>query len=325
MNTNLRAGVVGFGSMGKNHVRVLRALDGVELIGIVDTVAKSDREEILKSLKELIQRKPEYCVVATPTAFHEEVAVELAQAGVHALIEKPIAPTVNSGLRIAKAFEENKLIGAVGHIERYNPALREAKRRMENGQIGKVIQIATRRQGPFPARISDVGVVKDLATHDIDLTRWILGTEYETVEAYTAIKSGRENEDLLAALCIMQDGTIVNHLVNWLSPLKERIINIIGEKGAFTIDTLLADLTFHANAEIENQWEDVARFRGVREGDMVRYSFLKNEPLRTEHEKFKEAIEGKGAEVVTFQDGLRTLETAEKMILNSTTRLSQSY
>ena len=86
----------------------------------------------------------------------------------------------------------------------------------------------------------------------------------------------------------------------------------------------MADLTFHANAEIENQWEDVARFRGVREGDMVRYSFLKNEPLRTEHEKFKEAIEGQGADVVTFQDGIRTLETAEKMILNSTTRSSQS-
>jgi UDP-N-acetylglucosamine 3-dehydrogenase len=324
MNTNLRAGVIGFGSMGKNHVRVLRAMDGVELVGIVDNAAKSDREEILKSLVELLQRKPDYCVVATPTAFHEEVAIELAQAGVHALIEKPIAPSVESGFRIAKAFEENKLIGAVGHIERYNPALIEAKRRMEEGQIGKVIQLATRRQGPFPARVSDVGVVKDLATHDIDLTRWTLGTEYETVDAYTAIKSGRNNEDLLAALCIMQDGTIVNHLVNWLSPLKERIINVIGERGAFTIDTLLADLTFHANAEIENQWEDVARFRGVREGDMVRYAFTKNEPLRTEHEKFKMAIEGHGTEVITLQDGIRTLETAEKMIKNSMRRLSQS-
>ena len=324
MKSKLRAGVIGFGSMGKNHVRVLRALDGVELVGIVDKVAESDRDEVLRSVKDLLQRNPDYCVVATPTAFHEEVAIELAQAGVHALIEKPIAPSVDSGRRIANAFEENKLIGAVGHIERYNPALREAKRRMEEGQIGKVIQIATRRQGPFPARISDVGVVKDLATHDIDLTRWILGTEYETVDAYTAIKSGRINEDLLAALCIMRDGTIVNHLVNWLSPLKERIINVIGEKGAFTIDTLLADLTFHANAEIENQWEDVARFRGVREGDMVRYAFLKNEPLRTEHEKFMAAIEGHENEVVTFNDGIKTLETAEKMISNSKTRLSQS-
>jgi len=324
MKSRLRAGVIGFGSMGKNHVRVLRSLDGVELVGIVDKVAESDRDEVLGSVKDLLQRNPDYCVVATPTAFHEEVAIELAQAGVHALIEKPIAPSVDSGRRIANAFEENKLIGAVGHIERYNPALREAKRRMEEGQIGKVIQIATRRQGPFPARISDVGVVKDLATHDIDLTRWILGTEYETVDAYTAIKSGRINEDLLAALCIMRDGTIVNHLVNWLSPLKERIINVIGEKGAFTIDTLLADLTFHANAEIENQWEDVARFRGVREGDMVRYAFLKNEPLRTEHEKFMAAIEGHGNEVVTFDDGIKTLETAEKMISNSKTTLSQS-
>jgi UDP-N-acetylglucosamine 3-dehydrogenase len=324
MRTNLKAGVIGFGSMGKNHVRVLHALEGVDLIGIVDTTAQSDREVIFKSLGDLLQRKPDYCVVATPTAFHEEVAVELALAGVHALIEKPIASSVDAGLRIANAFEENNLIGAVGHIERYNPALREAKLRMESGQIGKVIQVATRRQGPFPARISDVGVVKDLATHDIDLTRWILGSEYASIDAYTAMKSGRVTEDLLAALCVMQDDTIVNHLVNWLSPLKERTINLIGEKGAFTIDTLLADLTFHANAEIENEWEDVARFRGVREGDMIRYAFSKNEPLRTEHEKFKEAIEDRGNEIITLRDGIKTLKTAEKMIESTLIKSSKN-
>jgi UDP-N-acetylglucosamine 3-dehydrogenase len=323
MSTKLKVGVIGFGSMGKNHVRVLHDLEGVDLIGVVDTVARSEREDVLKSLKELLERKPNYCVVATPTAFHEEVAIELAQAGIHALIEKPIAPSVDSGLRIAKAFEEKDLIGAVGHIERYNPALMEAKRRMEEGQIGKVIQVATRRQGPFPGRVSDVGVVKDLATHDIDLTRWILGTEYESVDAYTAKKSGREDEDLLAALCIMQDGTVVNHLVNWLSPLKERTTNIIGERGAFTIDTLMADLTFHANAEKENQWADVAHFRGVREGDMVRYAFSKSEPLRTEHEKFKEAIQGLGTEIVTLRDGIKTLMTAEEMIRSSMSKSSK--
>ncbi len=323
MSTNLKVGVIGFGSMGKNHVRVLRELEGVDLIGVVDTVARSEREDVLKSLQDLLQRKPNYCVVATPTAFHEEVAIELAQAGIHALIEKPIAPSVDSGLRIASAFEEKDLIGAVGHIERYNPALREAKRRMEEGQIGKVIQVATRRQGPFPGRVSDVGVVKDLATHDIDLTRWILGTEYESIDAFTAKKSGREDEDLLAALCIMQDGTVVNHLVNWLSPLKERTTNIIGERGAFSIDTLLADLTFHSNAENENQWADVAHFRGVREGDMVRYAFSKSEPLRTEHEKFKEAIQGLGTEIVTLRDGIKTLATAEEMIRSSMSKSSK--
>jgi UDP-N-acetylglucosamine 3-dehydrogenase len=324
VSAKLKAGVIGFGSMGKNHVRVLRALDGVDLIGIVDPVVQSDRDELLKSLKELLLRKPDYCVVATPTLFHEEVALELAQAGVHALVEKPIAPSVDSGNRMADAFEQNNLTGAVGHIERYNPALREAKRRMGENQIGKVIQVATRRQGPFPGRISDIGVVKDLATHDIDLTRWILGTEYKSVNAYTAIKSGRDNEDLLAALCLLQDGTIVSHLVNWLSPLKERTVNIIGEKGAFTVDTLLGDLIFHANAEIENQWDDVAHFRGVREGDMIRYAFPKNEPLRTEHEKFKEAIEDRGNDIITLRDAIQTLETAEKMIRSSMMNSSEN-
>ena len=122
------------------------------------------------------------------------------------------------------------MVGAVGHIERYNPALQSLRERMANGDLGDIYQIATRRQGPFPARIADVGVVKDLATHDIDLTAWLAQSEYVSVAAQVALRSGRPHEDMVAATGKLANGTITNHLVNWLSPMKERVTVVTGEK-----------------------------------------------------------------------------------------------
>lgn len=112
-------------------------------------------------------------IVAVPTVFHEEAALALAEAGVHTLVEKPLAASVEAGQRVAEAFKSAGLVGAVGYVERCNPALLEMRKRLAEGQLGDVYQVVTRRQSPFPARISDVGVVKDLATHDVDLAAWV--------------------------------------------------------------------------------------------------------------------------------------------------------
>lgn len=313
----LKAGLIGYGSMGRNHARVLNSLDGVTLVGVADPAFAQLRDDVLESLEQLLALHPDYCVVATPTAFHEEVALRLAEAGVHALIEKPLAPSGPAALRIAEAFEARGLIGAVGHIERYNPALQEARKRMAAGQLGEVLQIATRRQGPFPARIADVGVVKDLATHDIDLTAWIAKSAFESVAARTTFKSGRQHEDMVSAVGVLEDGTITNHLVNWLSPFKERVTVITGERGALVADTLQADLTFYANGTVPTEWDDVARFRGVSEGDMVRYAIPKPEPLRTEHEQYRDALMGLPADIVTMRDGLNTVRVADALLKSS--------
>ena len=115
--------------------------------------------------------------------------MQLAEAGVHALIEKPVAPDAASARRIAQAFTSRGLVACVGHIERYNPALQEMRRRLANGELGELYQIATRRQGPFPERIADVGVVLDLATHDVDLTAWVAKRPYASLSARTAHRS----------------------------------------------------------------------------------------------------------------------------------------
>jgi predicted dehydrogenase len=320
---NLRAGLIGLGMMGRHHARVLASLPGVDLVAVADPGGDAhgvagDRP-LEDSIEALIKHGLDYCMVAVPTVYHEEIGLALAEAGVHAIIEKPLAQDTPSARRLADAFEAKGLVGAVGHIERYNPALQQARARLEAGELGDVYQVTTRRQGPFPDRIADVGVVKDLGTHDIDLTAWVTQQTYTSVAARTAYKSGRQHEDLVAVVGMLSGGTVTNHLVNWLSPLKERVTIVTGERGTFVADTLTADLTFYANGEVPTTWDRMANFRGVSEGDVVRYAIAKPEPLRVEHENFRDAVLGKDADIVTMVQGLTTVRVAEACIESATT------
>jgi predicted dehydrogenase len=307
--------------MGRHHARVLSSLTDVELVAVCDPMgdphkAAGDRT-VLKTVKELIDTGIDYAMIAAPTAFHEELALELAAAGIHAMVEKPLAIDTQSAEKITAAFKAKGLVGAVGHIERYNPALQQLRMRLEKGELGEVYQIATRRQGPFPARIADVGVIKDLATHDIDLTAWVASSKFTSISARTAHKSGRPHEDLVAATGLLANGIITSHLVNWLTPFKERLTIVTGERGTLVADTLTADLTLYTNASVATQWDSVSAFRGVSEGEVVRYAFPKIEPLLVEHESFRDAVLGlPGAteKIVTMEQGLATVAVAQAMI-----------
>ncbi|WP_370288553.1 Gfo/Idh/MocA family protein [Nocardioides sp.] len=322
MSGTLRAGLVGLGAMGRNHARVLSVLDGVELVGAADAVVTDTRVShgapIVADVEQLIALKPDYVVVAAPTATHEEIGLQLAEAGIHALIEKPLAPTVEGAQRLVDAFASRGLVGGVGHIERYNPSLQSLRTRLADGELGEIYQVVTRRQGPFPGRIADVGVVKDLATHDIDLTAWVTGQRYVSVSARSSRRSGREHEDMVAVVGELDGGAIVNHLVNWLSPLKERSTVVTGERGAFIADTLTADLTFYSNGAVRTEWEAVSAFRGVSEGDVTRFAIAKREPLLVEHENFRDAVRGEDADIVTLEQGLRTVSVAAAALLSAT-------
>ena len=316
MSKNLRAGLVGIGMMGRHHARVLASLSGVDFVGVSDP--SGDINEVAQgrpvfgSVGELIALGIDYAIVAVPTIYHLEVGTELAAAGIHTMVEKPISQDTVTSKALAKAFASAGLVGAVGHIERYNPALQEARRRLE--QLGSLYQVVTRRQGSFPTRISDVGVILDLATHDIDLTSWLTSQQFTSVSARTAFRTGHKHEDLVAIIGTLKDGTITNHLVNWLSPLKERVTIITGENGAFVADTLTADLTFYANGTVTSEWEGITQFRGVSEGDVIRYAISKHEPLRIEHENFRDAVLGKSADIVTMEQGFATILVAEAVI-----------
>jgi predicted dehydrogenase len=320
--TRLRAGLVGLGMMGRHHARILRGLDGVRLVAAADPAGDPHGAlgdvPLVSTVEQLLEYDLDYVIVACPTAHHEPVGLLLAEAGIPAMIEKPLAHSAEAAARLVEAFDRRGLAAAVGHIERYNPALQSLRSRLEAGDLGDVFQVATRRQGPFPNRITDVGVVKDLATHDLDLTAWVTGSAYRSVSARTVHKSGRAYEDLVTVLAELDSGVIANHLVNWLSPLKERVSIVTGERGCFVADTLSADLTFFANGSTVTEWDAVSAFRGVSEGDMTRYAIPKREPLLVEHEAFRDAVEGKpSASVVTLSQGLRTVLVAEAVLRSS--------
>lgn len=318
MTRRLRAGLVGLGHMGRHHARVLRALPDVELVAAVDThdqIRESYPDvEVLDAVPKLVDRGVDMCVVSTPTVTHESIGLQLAEAGVATLIEKPLAHDAKAAQSIVEAFARTGTLGCVGHIERFNPALQDMRRRLAAGELGSVYQVVTRRQGPFPARIMDAGVILDLATHDIDLTAWVTGASYRSVSARTAHRSRRPHEDLVSAVAELSSGLVVTHLVNWLSPFKERITTVTGDLGSFVADTLTADLTLFKNGSERAQWDRVAAFRGVAEGDMIRYAIPKPEPLLTELSNFAAAVRGEpDSQVVTLEEGLTTVRVAEAL------------
>lgn len=319
----IKMGIIGLGMMGRHHARVARETEGIELVACADALGDPHGVAVglplYDTVEQLIAHGIDAAVVAVPTQFHEEVGIALAHAGVHALIEKPVAHSLAAGQRLVEAFEQQDLVGAVGHIERFNPALTSLRQRLQNGDLGEVYQIHTRRQGPFPTRIADVGVIKDLGSHDIDLTAWLAGAKYAEVSAQTAFQSGREHEDMVTISAKLQNGTIVNHLVNWLTPFKERLTLVTGERGAFVADTLTADLTFYENGTFTSEWDAVTTFRGVSEGTVTRFALDKREPLRSEHEAFRDRILGKPSEAVTLREGLEVLRVCEASLESSQT------
>ncbi len=314
----LRAGVLGLGVMGRHHSRVLSSLEGVEFVGVYDpsdAVPESVQgKDVVHDLDQFLDLGVDYCVVSAPTIYHLELGTALAERGIHALIEKPVASTFEASQALVAMFSKAGLVGGVGHIERYNPALQSARKRIEDGLLGDIYQIATRRQGPFPGRIADVGVIKDLASHDIDLTAWVTQQDYVSVNARTAYRSGREHEDMVVAVGTLSRGAIASHTVNWLTPFKERTTIITGERGALVIDTLTADLTHYQNGVADGGWDQYTSFRGVSEGDMTRYALVRKEPLLAEHEAFRDAIlTGDTSHIVTLEAGARVVKIAEDL------------
>lgn len=314
----IRMGLIGLGSMGRHHARVIREVDGMDLVAVADPYGDKHGVAgdlpVLPDVHALIDAGIDAAMVAVPTYLHHEVGLALAAAGVHAMIEKPIAATVAEGEEVAAAFSDAGLVGCVGYVERCNPALLEMRARLAKDELGEVYQISTSRQGPFPARIADVGVVKDLATHDVDLTAWIAGSTYQSISAQVTHRSGREHEDMVVAVGRLASGTIVNHVVNWLSPLKIRQTVAVGERGAFVADMLSGDLTFIANGELRSEWDSVSTFRGVSEGDSIRYAIAKKEPLRAEQEAFRDRLWGRPSEAVSMDEGVHTLRVVEGIL-----------
>jgi UDP-N-acetylglucosamine 3-dehydrogenase len=324
----MKVAVVGAGAMGRNHVRVYRDLPGVEMVAIADgdaatavAVAGAFGCEPYTDYREMLEvARPEAVSVAVPTHAHHQVVLDALAAGCHVLVEKPIASSLAEAADMVQLAERAGRLLAVGHIERYNPAIIELKRRLEAGELGRTFQIHARRLGPFPARVRDVGVVIDLATHDIDIMRYLSGSEAVRVYAETKREVHTSNEDLLNGLVRFENDMLGVLEINWLTPTKIRELYVTGERGMFRADYLTQDLYFFENAEVTGvQYEALSMLRGVSEGAMIRFALQRAEPLRAELESFVAAVGGEDARTVSGRDGLEALTLALAMIESANT------
>ncbi len=318
------AAVLGLGMIGRHHARILQGAPFARLVGAVDPAGDRfgvvhDPALVVPSVDALLARvRPDLAVVAVPTEEHVAAVERLAAAGVHVLVEKPLAATAGEARAIIAAVERAGVRAAVGHVERFNPALLELRRRLPG--LGELFLIATERVGPFPDRVRDVGVVKDLATHDHDHVRWLGASPVEVVAAQTTHRMGREHEDLVLATGRLASRVTFNCQVDWLTPTKRRRTRILGERGMLAADTLTGDLTFYENADVAIEWDTTQQLRGVSEGNATRYALQRREPLLVEHEAFWAYVAGDDdAPVVPLDAGLEAVLTAEAVLESART------
>lgn len=318
-----RVAVIGVGSMGRNHARVYREMPGIELVAVVDMfteiaadVARVNNTTAYTAVETMLaQERPEAVTVAVPTQAHYQVVEQALQAGCHVLVEKPIAATVAEASALVELAQRCGKVLKVGHIERFNPAILELKRHLKAGELGRIFQIHTRRLGPFPARVRDVGVVIDLATHDLDIMRYLTGTEVTRVYAETRRQIHTSNEDIFSGLISFSDDTLGILEINWLTPSKIRELYITGERGMFQVNYLTQDLYFYENADLDGgNWDTLSILRGVSEGTMTRFTIKRREPLRVELEAFLAATNGDTSSIVRGEDGVQALKLAFALI-----------
>jgi UDP-N-acetylglucosamine 3-dehydrogenase len=299
--TPLKIGVAGAGVMGRNHARVLADLRDVELTTIFDPdavtaegVAAAYGADAVSTAEAFVAAGLDAAVIATPNRFHAELGVALLNSGVHVLVEKPIAATVEDAQAMIDAAKANDRVLMVGHVERFNPAVETVKRAVEGDEI---ISIQITRVGPFPPRMGEVGVVIDLAVHDIDIIRHLTGAEMTSVQSLLGhTHASREDSALLQFR--MDNGVIAHITTNWVTPYKTRTLQV-ATKSRFVV----ADLITRQVTEYFGQQPD-----GSYSTRML--NSWPAEPLKKEHEAFVHAIRTGESAAVTGEDGLRNLEVA---------------
>ncbi|MFQ3661980.1 MAG: Gfo/Idh/MocA family oxidoreductase [Chloroflexaceae bacterium] len=326
MHTPLRAGVIGVGSMGRNHARVYASMEGVELAAVSDTdpatathIGAMYRCQAYTNYREMLEEERlDLVSIVVPTKHHFEVAREVIDHGVSLLIEKPIAATVMDGEALVEAARRKGVLLTVGHIERFNPAIIALKQQLDKHELGQIFQISARRVGPFPARIMDVGVAIDLATHEMDILNYLLGSKISRMHVELHRHLHRSHEDLLSAVLRFENGVIGILDINWLTPTKIRELSIIGERGMFVANYLTQDLTFFENDEcVGKHWPALATM-GVSEGRMIRQKVQRREPLFEELRAFCEAVRYSHPPVVSGEDGIAALAMAHEIVRSGT-------
>jgi UDP-N-acetylglucosamine 3-dehydrogenase len=288
----LKVGVVGLGMMGQHHVRVYKEL-GCDVVGVAD--ADPERAKEIGEKFHLpwytdyhaLIGSVEAISIAVPTSLHRDVALDFIHSGVHCLIEKPIASTLEEAEDIVAATEASQVKVLIGHIERFNPAVLKLKELLDEGSLGKVMQISTRRVGPFQPRIRDVGIIVDIGTHDIDVTRFLTGKE--PVEVHAEARRFKHTKEDYANLMLNFGDSLASLELNWFTPHKVRTLIATCSKGSADLDYIKQELIIYNSVS----------------PDII--NVVKGEPLVIEISHFVDCIEKDLPPLVSAQEGLKVL------------------
>lgn len=319
----VRVGLAGLGTMGRNHLRNLVGRDDAELVAVADpsdaalTAALATGGDRMRGFSDPIamlrEAELDALVVAVPTTQHFPVAMSALAQGVAVLVEKPIAATNVEGQQLIRAADEHETLLQVGHIERFNPAIRELSTRLRRGQLSRIHSIKTIRGGPLPERIRDVGVAIDLATHDIDIMCHLLGERPVRVYGERSRQVHTAHEDLLYGLLSFPSGIVGLLDVNWLTPEKQRKVIVLGAEGMFQVDYLTQSLTFtRGTSELAPEYLD--GYAPTFAGETVTLPVTAAEPLRLELDAFLAAVREGGPSPVSGSDGLNALSLAKLLL-----------
>lgn len=327
----LNVGVVGAGLMGMNHLRVLSDFNGkqVQLVGVADASEPALQHAMSRfhiagyaDYRQMVdEAHPDLVAVVVPTNLHFEVASYLLNRGINVLIEKPMTSTIEEASTLIQLARAKGARIAVGHVERFNPAIIELKRRITKGELGELFHLHARRLGPFPPRIRDVGVILDLATHDVDVMCYLTNSAVERVYAETQRRIHTTHEDLLLGVLRFANNVIGVLDVNWLTPTKIRELTVTGEKGMFLVNYLTQDVYFYENDYTATSWDALRSLTGVSEGTMTRLKVQKIEPLRLEYEDVIRALCDGTPPTVTGEEGLAILQIIHRLLESTPERV----
>ncbi|MBU0530452.1 MAG: Gfo/Idh/MocA family oxidoreductase [Candidatus Aenigmatarchaeota archaeon] len=312
----INVAVIGTGNMGRHHVRVYSEMESCNLVSIAEKDEKTGQELAKKNgcryyndYREMLEKESIDAVsIVVPTTYHKEIALECMKKVKAILIEKPIAMNLEDAHQIVDKAKEHGTRLMIGHIERFNPAVRKLKEIINSGGIGEITSLNCKRVGLFPPRMQDANVVLDLAVHDIDVCSFLLGKTPKEVFSVSgrAINSSRED---YADIFIKYEGSQSLFIqVNWLTPVKIRGLQITGTKGYVELNYVTQELilykTFYENGE--SNFEKFVKETTPKK-EIIQIE--KREPLKEELKHFLSFAHGEEC-LSSGEDGLDALRVA---------------
>jgi predicted dehydrogenase len=292
----LKIALVGLGVMGRNHYRVLSALPDAEVVGLCDNQVEAfEGQKVWPDLEPMLEAvNPDAVVIATPTFLHHDMALLCAKKGVKRLfIEKPVAASEAEAQSLLEQLPADTLV-AVGHVERFNPVITALKKELADKEV---YSLAITRVGPFPPRIADVGILTDLAVHDVDLIRFITGKEVVGSHIFASKKIHNHHEDNAVLSFELESHVIATITTNWLTPYKKRKIEVATPEGYFEADLMSQELRVFSSYSANHSYL-------VR--DVIVY---KGEPLKNELSAFIQWCKSgeRSSDLASIGDSLKTL------------------